>query len=68
VVKYKKGNEDRGYVLKGTDEIKLLLEDQLANLTAVSSSRYVSAFLNRIRHWETSLNRIQEIIDVWLLV
>lgn len=51
-MKYKKGNEDRGFVLRGTDEIKLLLEDQLANLQTVASSRYVSAFLNRIRHWE----------------
>ena len=27
VIKYKKGSEDRGFVLKATDEIKLLLED-----------------------------------------
>lgn len=68
VVKYKKGNEDRGFVLRATDEIKILLEDQLANLMTVASSRYVSAFIQRIRHWEQALNRISEIIDVWLLV
>ena len=68
VIKYKKGSEDRGFVLKATDEIKLLLEDQLANLMTVASSRYVSAFINRIRHWEQALNRISEIIDVWLIV
>jgi dynein heavy chain, axonemal len=68
IVKYKKGNEDRGYVLKGTEEVKLLLEDQLLNLQAVASSRYVSAFLPRVRKWEHDLNRISEVLDLWLTV
>ena len=68
IVKYKKGNEDRGYVLKSTEDVKILLEDQLLNLQAVASSRYVSAFLPRVRKWEHDLNRISEVLDLWLTV
>jgi dynein heavy chain, axonemal len=54
--------------LKATDEVKLQLEDQLTNLQQVASSRYVYAFLGRVRHWEQALNRISEVIDIWLIV
>lgn len=68
LAKYKKGNDDRGWVLTSTDEKKLLLDDQLANLQTVASSKYVAAFTNRIRSWEKGLNLIAECIDVWLVV
>lgn len=68
IVKFMKGNEDRGFVLKGTDDVKLLLDDMLLNLQAVASSRYVSAFLYRVRKWEHDLNRIAEVLDLWLTV
>lgn len=32
MMQYKKGPELRGYVLKNTEEIRVLLEDQQANL------------------------------------
>jgi len=51
LVKYKKGNEDRGWVLKGTDEIVVQLEDQQANLQNVASSKYAAAFVKEIRKW-----------------
>lgn len=62
---YKK---NRSWILKGTDVIKLLLEDQQANLQTVASSKYVAAFVKQIRHWEQALNRISEILDVWMVV
>ena len=40
----------------------------MANLQTVASSKYVSAFVNRIRNWEKGLNLISECIDVWLIV
>ena len=46
---YKK---NRSWILKNTDVIKLLLDDQQANLQTVASSRYVAAFVKQIRHWE----------------
>lgn len=40
----------------------------MATLQTVASSKYVSAFVNRIRNWEKGLNLISECIDVWLIV
>jgi dynein heavy chain, axonemal len=68
LTKYKKGTEDRGWILTNTDEKKLLLEDQLANLQTVASSKYAGAFSARIRYWERGLNLISECIEVWLQV
>jgi dynein heavy chain len=44
--------------LSNIDEKKLLLEDQLANLQTVASSKYAGAFSAKIRYWERSLNLI----------
>lgn len=46
----------------------MLLEDQLANLQTVASSKYAGAFNARIRYWERGLNLISECIEVWLQV
>lgn len=68
MAKYKKGNDDRGWVLTNVDEKKLLLEDQLSNLQTVASSKYAAAFSSRIRNWERALNLISECIEVWVQV
>lgn len=65
---YKKGQEVRSWVLKNTDDVRLMLEDQQANLQTVGSSKYVSAFLKQIRYWEKALNTISETIDIWNIV
>jgi dynein heavy chain len=68
LAKYKKGNDDRGWILTNIDEKKLLLDDQLSNLQTVASSKYAGAFSSRIRNWERSLNLISECIEVWMQV
>jgi len=68
LVMYKKGHEQKSYVLKNTNDVKLLLEDQQANLQTVASSKYMAAFSQKIRHWEQALNRITESIEIWLVV
>mgnify|MGYP000877190275 CR=1 FL=1 len=68
LAKYKKGNDDRGWVPTNTEEKKLLLEDQLANLQTVASNKYAGAFSSKIRYWERALNLISECIEVWLQV
>ena len=57
-----KGGEET-FILKANEEVKMLLEDQLTNLQQVASSKYVAAFLKRVRHWEQALNRISETIE-----
>ena len=68
VVSHRKGNEERGWLLKSPEEIKLTLEDHLTNIQQVASSRFVSAIIGRVREWEKTLNRISEVIDLWLVV
>jgi len=68
LVPHKKGNEERGFLLKGTDDIKQTLEDHLTNIQQVASSRFVSAIIGRVKEWEKSLNRISEVIELWLIV
>jgi superfamily II RNA helicase len=56
VIKYKKDGIDRGFVLRAADDLKLELEDNMLNLQAISSSRYVTIFIERVRRWEKTLN------------
>eukprot|EP00762_Andalucia_godoyi_P000034 ANDGO_02412.mRNA.1 Dynein-1-alpha heavy chain len=66
--KYFRGSEDRGFVLKTCDEILQTLEDNMMNLSSMSASRFVGAFVNEVRKWEKNLSLIGEVIDVWLVV
>lgn len=54
--------------MTNTEEKKLILEDQLANLQTVASNKYAGAFSAKIRYWERALNLISECIEVWLQV
>ena len=42
------GAEDRGFVLRSTDEIFVLLEDMGLNLQSMMASRYVRPFLDQV--------------------
>ena len=68
VVKYVKGNEERGWAVKSPDEIKAALEDNILNLQNIASSKYVRAFAARVKKWEKDLNLINDVIDIFLLV
>lgn len=47
--KYIKGTEDRGWVLRQTEEILLLLEDMGLNLGSMMASPFVRPFLSEVR-------------------
>ncbi|KAL6757976.1 dynein heavy chain, N-terminal region 1-domain-containing protein, partial [Haematococcus lacustris] len=66
--KYTKGAEDRGYVLRQTEEIMVLLEDMGLNLQSMMASPFVRPFLSEVRGWEQKLSLIGECIEVWMLV
>jgi dynein heavy chain, axonemal len=68
LVKYKKDGQDRGYVLRSSDDLKLELEDNMLNLQTISGSRYVTIFIERVRRWEKSLNIVSECLDMWFTV
>jgi len=68
VLKYFKGTQERGLVLKATDEIQQTLEDQMMNLSSMMSSRFVAPFLDLTQKWEKLMSLISEVIDVWMKV
>ncbi|KAJ3039942.1 Dynein heavy chain 10, axonemal [Rhizophlyctis rosea] len=68
VVKYMKGNEDRGYILGAVDEIIATLDDNAMSLQSMAASRFVAAFLPQVQQWEKVLSLIAEVIDVWMVV
>lgn len=68
VTKYVKGAEDRGFVLKGVDEVLLLYDDNTMSLQGMNASRYVAAFAKDVQKWEKTLSLISEVTEVWMLV
>lgn len=47
--KYMKGPEDRGWVLRATEDILVLLEDMGLNLQSMMASPFVRPFLTEVR-------------------
>lgn len=67
---YKKNatDENKQYVLKSVDDIRLLLEDSILILQTLSASKYVRAIKDRVSRWEKDLNTIMDTIDQWMIV
>ena len=63
-----KGTQERGLVLRSTDEIQQTLEDQTMNLSSMMSSRFVAPFLELTQKWEKLMSTISEVIEVWMKV
>ena len=68
LAKYMKNGEERGWVLRATEEIILLLEDMSLNLQSMMASRFVRPFLDDVSFWEKRLSLIGEAIEVWMVV
>ena len=68
VIKYKKDGQERGSILRAADELKLELEDNMLNLQTISSSRFVTSFVDRVRKWEKTLNIVSECLEMWFTV
>ena len=68
IFKYSKDGQDRGWVLKSTEQVVLLLEDMALNLQSMTNSRYVRAFLDDVNFWEKKLSLMGEVIEMWMQV
>lgn len=65
IVPYK----DRGhFILKSTEELFQLLEDNQVTLSTMKASRYVKAFEKEVDSWERALSLILEVVEVVLSV
>ena len=54
------------YTIKTPDEIKQKLEDNVLVLQSLAASKYVRAIAKRVQSWERDLNKIGEVIDLWM--
>ena len=68
LMKYKKDGQDRGYILRAADDIKVELDDNMLQLMTIAGSRFVGTFTDRVRQWEKTLNIVSECLDVWFVV
>ena len=68
LARYKKGNVDKGWVLRSAEDIKLDLEDNQLNLQTMAGSRYVVEFADEVKAWDTKLNNVNECIEIWFKV
>ena len=53
-------------ILAGTDEIQMLLDDQIVKTQAMRGSRFIKPFLAQITRWEETLISMQDILDNWM--
>ena len=65
VVSYK---ETGTCVLKGIDELFLVLDEHITNTQAMSFSNFKGPFEQRIDDWNASLQTVSEVIDEWVAV
>jgi dynein heavy chain len=68
VIKYVKGNQDRGYVLGACDDVIQALDDHTMALQSMAGSRFIGPFLSTVQQWEKSLSLISEVIELWINV
>lgn len=59
---------DRGWVIKGVDEITAQLEDQGLNLGSMMASPHVRPFAEEVRAWEQRLSLMSEALEEWVVV
>jgi len=54
------------YVIGGTDEIQMVLDDQIVKIQSMHASPFVKAFKDRVIDWEHTLQTLQDMLDNWL--
>ncbi|VDK75302.1 unnamed protein product, partial [Dibothriocephalus latus] len=65
---YMKGEQNRGLLLSGVDEIMQLLDDNALSLQSMNASRFVRPFLDRVQSLDKSLSLISEVLETWMMV
>ncbi|XP_075463117.1 dynein axonemal heavy chain 6 isoform X2 [Ascaphus truei] len=54
------------FILGGTDDIQVLLDDSTINTSTVASSRYVGPIKPRVDEWQRQLSLFNQTLDEWL--
>lgn len=54
------------FIVGGTDEIQIILDDQIVKIQAMNASPFVKPFAERAQGWEQMLMTLQDMLDNWL--
>ncbi|GMH41668.1 hypothetical protein BSKO_09578 [Bryopsis sp. KO-2023] len=54
------------FIIGGTDEIQMTLDDQIVKIQAMNASPFVAPFKARASLWEDTLQTLQDMLDNWL--
>nr|XP_055061459.1 dynein axonemal heavy chain 6 isoform X1 [Misgurnus anguillicaudatus] len=54
------------FILGGTDDIQVLLDDSIVNVATVASSRYAGPIKARVDKWQRQLSLFSQTLDEWL--
>ncbi|XP_063775637.1 dynein axonemal heavy chain 6 [Pseudophryne corroboree] len=54
------------FILGGTDEIQVLLDDSTINISTIASSRYVGPIKPRVDEWHRNLALFNQTLEEWL--
>ncbi|KAM8939967.1 dynein axonemal heavy chain 6 [Pelodytes ibericus] len=54
------------FILGGTDDIQVLLDDSTINISTIASSRYVGPIKPRVDEWQKNLSLFNQTLDEWL--
>lgn len=54
------------FILGGTDDIQVLLDDSTINIATIASSRYVGPLKSRVDDWQKQLALFNQTLEEWL--
>ncbi|XP_069845209.1 dynein axonemal heavy chain 6 isoform X1 [Dipodomys merriami] len=54
------------FILGGTDDIQVLLDDSTINIATIASSRYVGPLKTRVDEWQKQLTLFNQTLEEWL--
>ncbi|XP_036606051.1 dynein heavy chain 6, axonemal [Trichosurus vulpecula] len=54
------------FILGGTDDIQVLLDDSIINVSTIASSRYVGPLKPRVDEWQKQLSLFNQTLEEWL--
>jgi hypothetical protein len=55
------------YIITGTEEIQILLEESQITMTTIKSSRYVAPIKIQVEDWDRRLTLFSKTLDEWIL-
>ncbi|XP_039271711.2 dynein axonemal heavy chain 6-like [Styela clava] len=54
------------FILGGTDDVQVQLDDSRVSISTISTSRYVGPIQGRVEDWQKQLNLMNDTLDEWL--